>query len=133
MDPPSETAGKLGARNFAVMIETPKFVQGVFVYKGRGLSESVPLTPTARYKVSFDKRAQLIYLRAGNSVDSMIYLALYKSDKPMRFFPIGAKGAIHVQLAIVEDIDPESELELRVGAPDGVEGVVLVDLGLLEL
>jgi hypothetical protein len=115
------------------MIETPKFVQGVFVYKGRGLSQSVPLNPPARHKVSFDKRAQLIYLRAGNSIDSMIYLALYKGEKAMRFFPIGAKGAIHVPLAIVEDIDPESELEVRVGAPEGADGVVLVDLGLLEL
>ncbi|HEX6277640.1 MAG TPA: molybdopterin oxidoreductase [Polyangiaceae bacterium] len=115
------------------MLETPKFVQGVFVYEGRGLSESVPLRPSARYKVSFDKRAQLIYLRAGNSVDSMIYLALYKGERPVRFFPIGAKGAIHVELAIVEDIDPETELELRVGAPEGVKGVVLVDLGLLEI
>jgi len=115
------------------MLETPKFVQGVFVFEGRGLSEVVPLRPSARYKVSFDKRAQLIYLRAGNSVDQMIYLALYKGDKPMRFFPIGAKGAIHVQLAIVEDLDPESELEIRVGAPEGTAGVVLVDLGLLEI
>jgi hypothetical protein len=115
------------------MLETPKFVQGVFVYEGRGFSESVPLRPSAQYKVSFDKRAQLIYLRAGNSLDSMIYLALYKSGKAIRFFPIGAKGAIHVQLAIVEDVDPESELELRVGAPEGAEGVVLVDLGLLEV
>ncbi len=50
-----------------------------------------------------------------------------------RYFPIGAKGAIHVQLAIVEDIDPESEIELAIGAPEGLEGSVLVDLGLLEI
>jgi len=115
------------------MLETPKFIQGVFAYEGRGLAESAPLGPSARYKVSFDKRGQLIYLRAGNSIDAMIYLALFKSGKAIRFFPIGAKGAIHVQLAIVEDLDPESELELRVGAPEGAAGVVLVDLGLLEI
>jgi hypothetical protein len=115
------------------MIETPRFVQGVFSYGGGGLAETVPLRPAAKYKVSFDKRAQLIYLRAGNAVDDMVYLALYKSGKAIRFFPIGARGAIHVQLAIVEDIDPESELELRVGAPAGVEGQVMVDLGLLEI
>ena len=40
---------------------------------------------------------------------------------------------MHVQLAIVEDIDPESELELSVGAPEGLEGAVLVDLGLMEI
>src|SRR5436190_22036588 len=112
------------------MIETPRFVQGVFTYKGMGLPETVPLRPAALYKVSFDKRAQLIYLRAGNAIDAMIYLALYKGGKAMRLFPIGAKGAIHVQLAIVEDIDPESELELRIGAPEGAEGAVMIDLGL---
>ena len=51
----------------------------------------------------------------------------------MRYFPIGAKGAIHVTLAIVEDIPPESELELLVGAPEGLAGSVLVDMGLMEL
>jgi hypothetical protein len=115
------------------MHETPRFVQGVFSYEGRGLAQCAPLRPSAAYKVSFDKRAQLIYLRAGNSLDAMVYLALYRGGKPIRYFPIGAKGAIHVQLAIVEDLDPESELELRVGAPEGVEGLVLVDLGLLEV
>jgi hypothetical protein len=115
------------------MSETPRFIQGVYGFRGLGLAEPVPLEPAITYKVPFDKRAQPIYLRAGNSTGEMVYLALLKGRKPFRFFPIGAKDAIHVQLAIVEDIDPESELELRIGAPNGVEGTVLVDLGLLEL
>jgi hypothetical protein len=115
------------------MSETPRFIQGVFAFRGRGLAEPVPLEPGVTYKVPFDKRAQPIYLRAGNSTPEMVYLALLKGKKPFRFFPIGAKDAIHVQLAIVEDLDPESELELRVGAPQGLEGSVLVDLGLLEI
>jgi hypothetical protein len=78
----------------------------------------VPIKPAASYKVPFDKRAQLIYLRAGNSTPELVYLALSRNAKPFRFFPIGAKGAIHVQLAIVEDLEPESELELSVGAPE---------------
>ena len=115
------------------MHETPRFIQGVFAFRGTGLAQSVPLRPAATYKVPFDKRAQLVYLRAGNSTAEMIYVSLLRDAKPFRFFPIGAKGAIHVQLAIVEDIHPESDIELGVGAPEGVEGLVMVDLGLLEI
>jgi len=115
------------------MNETPRFIQGVFAFRGAGLGAVTPLRPAAQYKVPFDKRAQLIYLRAGNSTNELIYVSLLRQKKPFRHFPIGAKGAIHVQLAIVEDIEPESELELAVGAPEGVEGQVLIDLGLLEI
>jgi hypothetical protein len=38
-----------------------------------------------------------------------------------------------VQLAIVEDIDPETELELCLGAPEGLNGKVVVDMGLMEI
>jgi assimilatory nitrate reductase catalytic subunit len=46
---------------------------------------------------------------------------------------IGAKAAVHVPLAIVEDIEPESQLEILVGAPEGVSGQVVIDLGLVEV
>jgi hypothetical protein len=115
------------------MSETPKFIQGVYSFRGAGLGEAIPLQPAATYKVPFDKRAQLIYLRAGNSAAEMIYVALNRGKRSMRFFPIGAKGAIHVPLSIIEDIEPESELELCIGAPEGLEGSVLIDMGLLEI
>jgi len=115
------------------MNETPRFIQGVFAFRGVGLGATSPLRPAARYKVPFDKRAQLIYLRAGNSTDELIYVSLLRQGKPFRNFPIGAKGAIHVPLAIVEDVDPESELELAVGAPAELEGQLVLDLGLLEI
>jgi hypothetical protein len=115
------------------MHERPRFIQGVFAFRGSGLAQSVPLRPAATYKVPFDKRAQLVYLRAGNSTAEMIYVCLLRDRQPFRFFPIAAKGAIHVPLAIVEDIHPESDIELGVGAPEGVEGLVLIDLGLLEI
>jgi hypothetical protein len=113
--------------------ETPKFIQGIFAFKGAGLREPVPLTPEASYKVAYDKRAQTVYLRAGNSTGEMICLVLGRGGQAMRYFPIGAKGAIHVPLAIVEDLEPETELTLRLCAPAGVQGEVIVDLGLVEL
>jgi hypothetical protein len=115
------------------MLETPKFMQGVHSFRGAGLERAVPMRPAAVHHVPGDKRAQLIYLRAGNSTAEMIYVSLLRNKKVMRLFPIGAKSAIHVQLAIVEDIDPDSELELCVGAPEGLDGSVLIDMGLVEI
>ena len=115
------------------MLETPKFIQGVFAFVGAGLEEAVPLRPEMTCAVSSDKRAQLVYLRAGNSADEMVYLVLSKNKRPIRYFPIGAKGAIHVQLAIVEDLEPESQIEVGIGAPKGVSGSVLIDIGLVEI
>jgi hypothetical protein len=50
----------------------------------------------------------------------------------MRYFPLGAKGAIHVPLAVVEDLHPESSLEVLLAAPAGVSGTVVIDIGLME-
>ena len=51
----------------------------------------------------------------------------------MRYFPIGAKASCHVQLAVVEDIEDGSVLELQLAAPEGLTGSVVVDLGLVEV
>lgn len=115
------------------MSESPKFIQGVFTFRGAGFGQQVPLRPPATYKVPFDKRTQLIYLRAGNSTPELIYLALKRDKKSIRLFPVGAKEAVHVPLAIVEDMDPESELELCIGAPEGLDGSLVIDMGLLEI
>jgi len=115
------------------MQETPRFVQGVFSFEGRGLERPVPLDRSAVYVVPRDKRAQMTYLRAGNSSAEMIYVLLSRDGKPMRYFPIGAQGSIHVPLVIVEDVHPETRLELLVGAPEGTRGAVVVDMGLVEI
>jgi hypothetical protein len=114
-------------------LETSKFIQGLYEFSGAGLKRTVQLTQPIKYTVPFDKRTQLIYLRAGNPQSELIYLVLTRDGKPMRLFPIGAKGAVHVPLAIVDDIEPESTLELLVGAPEGLTGSVLIDMGLVEI
>jgi hypothetical protein len=114
------------------MLETPQFIQGVFSFKGGGLERPVGLTNTG-YTVPGDKRAQLTYLRAGNSSAELVYLVLQRDGKPMRYFPIGAKAGVHVPLVIVEDLHPETRLELLIGAPEGAHGFVVVDMGLVEI
>ena len=115
------------------METTPRFIQGVFPFQGAGLSRLAPLTDGAAYTVPFDKRTQLIYLRAGNSTDELIYLALLGNGRPFRYFPIGARSSVHVPLAVVEDLFPETRLDLVVGAPEGLGGTVVVDIGLMEI
>ena len=115
------------------MLEKPAFIQGLFAYHGRGLGSPVPFQPRVTYLVPPDKRAQTIYFRAGNAAAEMIYLVLTRNGEPMRYFPVGAKGAIHVPLAVVEDLSPESRIEVLVAAPEGLESAVLVDAGFMEI
>ncbi len=56
-----------------------------------------------------------------------------RDGKPMRYFPIGAKADVHVPLAVVEDIFPESKLEVLFAAPAGSAGHLVLDIGMLEI
>lgn len=107
-------------------------MQGVFEFEGRGLTVPQPMATRLTYKVPFDRRAQLVYFRGGNASGSLIYLLLTRNGSPMRYFPVGAQGAIHVPLAVVEDLHPETELEVLFAAPQGVSGSIVLDLGLME-
>ena len=109
---------------------TPKFVQGAFAFTGASYDTAVPL---ASHTVSDGHRAQMVYLRAGNSAADMVVVSVSKDSVPMRLFPIGAKGAVHVPLAVVEDIDPGTKLDLAIAAPAGVTGTVVIDFGLVEI
>ncbi len=76
--------------------------------------------------------AQALYFRGGNTTDELVAVVLMRDGVPMRYFPIGAKGDVHVPLRVVEDIDGGSVVELRLAAPLGISGMVVVDLGLVE-
>lgn len=114
------------------METTPRFLTGVFAFTGQGLDAAGPLGGLS-YTVPADKRSQLIYFRAGNSADAMVAVMLMRGGKPMRTFPIGAKGAVHVPLAVVEDLQPDSSIEVFVAAPAGVGGQIVLDIGLIEI
>ena len=114
------------------METTPHFINGTHAFTGQGLDQPGPLG-ALKYAVPADKRAQAIYFRAGNSSAEMISVSLMRDGKPMRTFPIGAKGAVHVPLAVVEDINPDSLIEVFVAAPAGTSGHVVLDIGFLEI
>jgi hypothetical protein len=116
------------------MIESrPQFLQGTYPFLGVGYEKLGLLSEKLVYKVPSDKRTQLIYMRAGNSCAEMVYLVLMRDGRPMRYFPIAAKGAEHVPLAVVEDISPETRLEVFFAAPSGAQGTLVIDIGMLEI
>lgn len=115
------------------MLEKPAFVQGLFAFQGAGLDQPVAFSTPVVYRVPADKRAQMIYFRAGNPSPELVYVVLLRRSKPMRYFPIGAKGSVHVPLAVVEDLPPETTLEAMVAGPEGLESSVLLDIGFVEI
>lgn len=114
------------------MLEKPSFLQGSFPFSGHGLESPTPLHSELSYAVPFDKRAQLIYFRAGNSSDELIYIIITSNGIAKRYFPIGAKSAVHIPLVVVEDLEPETKIALLVAAPAGITGVCVIDIGLME-
>jgi assimilatory nitrate reductase catalytic subunit len=115
------------------MISRPAFLQGAFPFEGVGLDKPAPLHPDLTYTVPAGSTAQALYFRGGNATDELIAVVLVRDGAPMRWFPVGARAGTHVALAVVEDVDEGSTLELHVAAPEGLTGTVVVDLGLVEV
>jgi hypothetical protein len=111
----------------------PRFLAGVFAFEGIGYAEAAPLDASLVYVVPADKRAQFIYLRAGNSSGELVCLSLMQDGKPVRLFPVGAKAAIHVPLAVVEDLPPDTRIEVFFAAPAGTGGTLVLDCGIIEI
>lgn len=114
------------------MHSTPRFLQGVFTFEGRGIDQPVRIGGALSYTVPDGVTAQPVYFRGGNTTAELVYLVLMRDGRPMRYFPIGAKAAVHVPLRIVEDLDSGTVLELHLAAPEGVAGAVVVDFGVVE-
>ena len=111
----------------------PKFLQGMFGYTGVGLDKAALLASTLTYTVPSTRRAQFVYLRAGNSGSELVCLSLVIAGKAARFLPVGAKAAMNVPLTIIEDLQPDTKVEIHLSAPEGATGQVVVDVGLLEI
>ena len=111
----------------------PRMLQGVYPFEGRGLNRPALLHAELRYAVPPGRQAQLVYFRAGNSAGEMIDLIVMRDGAPMRHFPLGARGDCHVSLAVIEDLEPDTRVEIHLAAPEGITGTVVVDVGLLEM
>lgn len=114
-------------------MSSPTFLQGVFGFDGHGLDKPTAVDPALRYVVPDGAVTQTVYLRGGNSLDELICVVLFRDGAPMRYFPIGAKGDVHVPLRVVEDLLPGTVIEVQIAAPDGATGTVVLDLGMVEV
>jgi assimilatory nitrate reductase catalytic subunit len=110
----------------------PRFLQGVYPFAGRGVFDLGPLHDELRYRVPANATAQVLYFRAGNLSDDLLYLALCVNGRPSRYFPVGPKADFHVTLAIAETYAPGIELTIAIAAPRGLTGSVVVDVGIVE-
>ena len=115
------------------MDSTPRFLQGVFAYTGKGLDTPYLLSSELRYTVPLGADTQPVYLRAGNSGDELACVVLMRDGAPMRYFPVGARSGMHVSLRVVEDLPAGTVIEVYAAAPDGASGALVVDLGLVEV
>lgn len=115
------------------MHSTPRFLQGIFPFEGRGVDKPVPVHDSLSYTVPMGITTQPLYFRGGNSTDELVTVVLLRDGAPMRYFPIGACAAVHVQLAVVEDLDDGTVLELHLAAREGLSGTLVADLGLVEV
>ncbi len=112
---------------------TPRFLNGAYRFTGAGYDAPSLLDPSLVYVVPEDRRAQLIYLRGGNSSDELAAITLMQDGRAVRIFPVGAKAATHVALAVVEDLQPDTRLEIWFAAAAGVSGTIVLDLGIIEI
>lgn len=115
------------------MSSTFHFLQGVFAFTGAGLEKPEALDASLAWTVPEGARGQVLYFRGGNSTGELVAAVLVRSGTPMRYFPIGARGDVHVPLRVVEDLEPGEVLELHLSAPLGLSGTAVVDLGLVEV
>jgi len=110
---------------------TPHFLQGVYPFVGDGIVNLASLNHDLAFTVPDGRSAEVLYVRAGNSSEELVYLALVADGKPIRYVPLGPSTNQHVPLAIVESHAAGTVLEVMIGAPKGVTGVIVIDVGLV--
>ncbi len=120
-------------RKDVFMASQNRFLQGVYPFEGAGIDKLSLIHPDLVRLVPDGVVCQALYLRGGNTSDELVVVVLMRDGVPMRYFPIGAKSDIHVPLRVVEDLEGGSSIELFIGAPDGLTGHVIVDLGMVEV
>ncbi|BCJ40249.1 hypothetical protein GCM10010168_31070 [Actinoplanes ianthinogenes] len=115
------------------MRSVPRFLQGIYRFQGKGLDQPFLLDGALTYTVPDGVVTQPVYFRGGNAAIELVCVILMRDGSPMRYFPIGAKGEVHVPLRVVEDLEPGTAIELHLAAPVGAAGALVVDLGLVEV
>jgi hypothetical protein len=88
----------------AVSRYTTVLLQTIIDIEGEGIDSPQDLNLT--YSVSQGCIAGVQYVRAGNTTEGMINITVLKDGKVMRYVPVAAGGAMHVPLAIIDELQP---------------------------
>ncbi len=112
---------------------TPRFLQGVYPFIGRGIFEQDVVDESLHYTVPAGFTAEITYLRAGNLSTEMLYLVITANGSPLRYFPLGAGSSCHVELAIVERHLAGTRIDVAFAAPRALSGAIVLDIGILEI
>ncbi len=90
-----------------------------------------PMPLGLSYVVRAGHTAGMFYFRAGSTVGGMVNVSVMRDGQLMRYFPIAANSAIHVSLAIVEELPAGTRIEI-LAAGEG-SGTLILDIGYLEV
>ncbi len=110
------------------MAYTTVLLQTITKIEVQGLDSPQPLNLT--YTVPQGCTAGVQYVRAGNTSSGMVNVTLLKNGKVMRYVPV-AGGAMHVPLAIVDDLRSGTDIEVVAAAESA--GTLILDVGILEV
>lgn len=111
------------------MAYTTALLQTITKLEGEGIDSPAKLDLS--YTVPQGCTAGVQYVRAGNTAEGMVNIAVLRDGKVMRYVPVAAKSAIHVPLAIVDELRPGTDIEVAV-AGEG-SGTLILDIGILEV
>ena len=111
------------------MANTTVLLQTITNIEGEGIDSPQDLNLT--YTVSQGCTAGVQYVRAGNTTEGMINITVLKDGKAMRYVPVAAGGAMHVPLAIVDELQPGTEFSIAAAAVRS--GTLILDIGILEV
>lgn len=111
------------------MAYTTTLLQTITECEGKGLDAPSPLD--LEYTVPQGSTAGLQYVRLGTNSAGMVNVTVLRNGKTMRYFPVAAGGAMHVQLAIVDQLEPGEHIEVEAAAEE--TGTLILDIGILEV
>ena len=111
------------------MAYTTVLLQTITEIGGEGLNSPEDLGLS--YTVPQGCTAGVQYVRAGSTAGGMANVTLLRDGKVMRYFSISAGGTVHVPLAIVDELEPGTEVSVTAAAEGA--GTLILDVGILEV
>jgi hypothetical protein len=108
---------------------TTVLLQTITDIEGEGLDSPEALNLT--YTVPQGCTAGVHYVRAGSTAAGMANITLLQNGKVMRYVPVAAGSAMHIPLAIVDELRAGTEITIAAAAE--AFGTLILDISILEV